>query len=259
VRNYQLIPPSRHPTGVEYEWVRPVDFGSPNYGIYVLADAELERLLGELGITGGFAEAGAEAEGRPEEVRRFGRRLSDEEIKGVRDLLLEYYVPGHRDKILFSLLGVLIKAGVDYESSRRLVELLATEANDEEARQRLYLVDYHYGKRVDAVGVERLRGVSGLREELEAVLRERGLSEDEVARRVSETLTQLYSTLGLTRVPHAAWLKRGGGTVLEWVYAGRQGVYLFKRRSSDDSPVIQIVSNAVIRRVREVRIRGAKT
>ncbi|MCC6024630.1 MAG: hypothetical protein LM600_08015, partial [Thaumarchaeota archaeon] len=141
-------------------------------------------------------------------------------------------------------------------SSRRLVELVAAEANDEEAGQRLYLVDYHYGKRVDAVGVERLKGVSGLREELEAVLRERGLGEDEVARRVSETLTQLYSTLGLTRIPHAAWLKRGGGTVLEWVYAGRQGVYLFKRRSSDDSPVIQIVSNAVIRRVREVRILG---
>jgi hypothetical protein len=256
VKNCQLVPPSRHPTGVEYEWVRPIDFGSPNYGIYVLADAELEALLRELGVLRGPAETGAEAEGRPEEVRRFGRRLSDEEIKGIRDLLLEYYVPGHRDRILFSLLGVLIKAGVDYESSRRLVELLATEANDEEARQRLYLVDYHYGKRVDTVGVERLRGVSGLREELEAVLRERGLSEDEVARRVSETLTQLYSTLGLTRVPHAAWLKRGGGTVLEWVYAGRQGVYLLKRRSSDDSPVIQIVSNAVIRRVREVRILG---
>jgi hypothetical protein len=256
VRNYQLIPPSLHPSGVRYEWVRPIDFGSPNYGIYVLTDAELEALLGGLGVLRGPAETGAEAEGRPEEVRSFGRRLSDEEIKGIRDLLLEYYVPGHRDRILFSLLGVLIKAGVDYESSRRLVELLATEANDEEAGQRLYLVDYHYGERVDAVGVERLKGVSGLREELEAVLRERGLGEDEVARRVSETLTQLYSTLGLTRVPHAAWLKRGGGTVLEWVYAGRQGVYLFKRRSSDDSPVIQIVSNAVIRRVREVRILG---
>jgi hypothetical protein len=264
VKNYQLMPPSTHPTGVRYEWINPIDFNAPNYGIYRLESFEVEKLLNELGvikILNVKPEAGTEAGevGKTEvvgEVRKTVKKLSDDEIKRIRDLILKYYAPGHRDRIIFSLLGVLIKAGVDYESSKRLVELITTEANDEEAGQRLYLVDYHYGKRVNVVGIERLRGISGLRDELESVLRERGLSEDEIAKQVSETISELYSILGLTRVPHTAWLKRKDNMILEWVYAGKQGIYLFKRKSADDSPVIQIISNAVIRKVKEVKVLG---
>ncbi len=49
VNNYQLIPTSTLPTGVRYEWIRPIDLGSPNYGIYSLAGAELEGQIRELG------------------------------------------------------------------------------------------------------------------------------------------------------------------------------------------------------------------
>jgi hypothetical protein len=255
VKNYQLTPPSTHPTGVRYEWINPIDFNAPNYGIYRLESFEVEKLLNELGVIKILdvkPEAGTEAG----EVGKTVKKLSDDEIKRIRDLILKYYAPGHRDRIIFSLLGVLIKAGVDYESSKRLVELITTEANDEEAGQRLYLVDYHYGKRVNVVGIERLRGISGLRDELESVLRERGLSEDEIAKQVSETISELYSILGLTRIPHTAWLKRKDNMILEWVYAGKQGIYLFKRKSADDSPVIQIISNAVIRKVKEVKVLG---
>jgi hypothetical protein len=221
-------------------------------------DEELEQLLRELGVIKPKSIVEGEAE-EPEAVegaRRTKKKLSDDEIKRIRDLILKYYVPGHRDRILFSLLGLLIKAGVDYESSRRLVELITTETNDEEAKQRLYLVDYHYDKRVEAIGIEKLRGVSGLRDELELILRDRGLSEDEIAREVSETISELYSILGLTNIPHTAWLKRKDNMILEWVYAGKQGIYLFKRKSPDDSPVIQIISNAIIKRVKEVKVLG---
>jgi transposase-like protein len=262
VKNYQLIPPSIHPSGVRYEWINPIDFNSPSYGIYPLVMFEVEKLLNELGILKTLdvepeekTEAITETEA-VEGVRRNLKKLSDDEIKRIRDLILKYYIPGHRDRIIFSLLGVLIKAGVDYESSKRLVELVATEANDEEAKQRLYLVDYHYGKRVNVVGIEKLRGISGLRDELESALRERGLSEDEIAKQVSETITELYSALGLAKIPHTAWLKRKDNMVFEWVYAGKQGIYLFKRKSIDDSPVVQIISNAVIRKVKEVKILG---
>jgi len=64
--NYQLIPPSKHKTGVRYEWVRPPDFGLPNLGIYSLEDVELEAIWGELRKLGAskpaWAEARAEAE-----------------------------------------------------------------------------------------------------------------------------------------------------------------------------------------------------
>jgi len=252
VNNYQLIPPSTHPTGVRYEWIQPIDFESPNYGIYKLEESEFRELVKELEGLKKSKEVGV---GEVGEERKVWRRLNEEQIRRLKDLLIKYYEPGHRDRIVFSLLGVLIKAGVDYESSKRLVELIVTEANDEEARQRLYLVDYHYGKRVNTLGVEKLLGVSGLRDELESVLRERGLSEDEIAKQVSETITELYSVLGLTKIPHTAWLKRKGDLILEWVYAGKHGIYMFKR-GSEDKPVTQVISNAVVKDVKEVKVLG---
>jgi hypothetical protein len=252
VNNYQLIPPSIHPTGVRYEWVQPIDFESPNYGVYKLEESEFRELIKELeGLKKSGEEVGAGEVGE----EKVWRKLDEGQIRRLKDLIIKYYEPGHRDRIVFSLLGLLIKAGVDYESSKRLVELITTEANDEEAKQRLYLVDYHYGKRVNTVGVEKLLGVSGLRDELESVLRERGLSEDEIAKQVSETITELYSVLGLTKIPHTAWLKRKGDLILEWVYAGKHGIYLFKR-GSEDKPVTQVISNAVIKDVREVKVLG---
>jgi hypothetical protein len=267
VNNYQLIPPSIHPTGVLYEWVRPLDLSLPNHGLLSLGEEDLKQLLEELSPRTKLEEHVKVEVGRLRELQehdrpvepeqpKAGRALSEDELKRIRDLILEYYVPGHRDKIVFSLLGLLLKAGVSYESSRRLVELITTEAGDEEAKQRLYLVDYHYGKRANVLGVEKLKGVTGLKEELEAVLRERGLGEDEIARKVSETISELYSLLGISRAPSVAWLKRKDNIVLEWVYAGRRGIYLFKRKSREDSPVIQVVSNAVIRAVSEVKVLG---
>jgi hypothetical protein len=273
VNNYQLIPPSLHPTGVKYQWVRPLDLSLPNHGLMSLGEEDLKQLLEELRSLAGEPKPrevktrqpkdGAEAvEAKPEEeapveakVVEATGALSEEELKRIRDLILEYYVPGHRDRIVFSLLGLLLKAGVSYESARRLIELITTEAGDEEAKQRLYLVDYHYGKRASTLGVEKLKGVTGLKEELELVLRGRGLGDDEIARKVSETISELYSVLGIRRAPNVAWLKRKDNMVLEWVYADRRGVYLFKRRPGD-SPVVSVISNAVIRRVCEVKVLG---
>jgi hypothetical protein len=264
--NYQLIPPSLHPTGVRYEWIRPLDPSQPNHGLLTLEEEDLRQLLEELrSIAGvGLREARPKAEARAEAVEARAetrpveatRNLSEEELRRIRDLILEYYVPGHRDKIVFSMLGLLLKAGVSYESARRLVELITTEAGDEEARQRLYLVDYHYNKRANILGVEKLKGVTGLKEELEAVLKERGLGEDEIAKKVSETISELYGMLGVSRAPSVAWLKRKGNVVLEWVYAGKRGVYLFKRKPGDDDPVISVISNAVIRKVSEIKVLG---
>jgi predicted RNA-binding Zn-ribbon protein involved in translation (DUF1610 family) len=47
VNNYALIPPSRHPTGVLYEWIRPFKLEEPNLGVRALIDSEVESLLEE--------------------------------------------------------------------------------------------------------------------------------------------------------------------------------------------------------------------
>jgi hypothetical protein len=263
VKNYQLIPPSLHPSGVAYEWINPPDPDKPFNGIRYMLEAELKALVKELGfelpiantektdIEKQFGDAD-----RPVAVRTEFRRLSEQQVKRIVELLSPYYVEGHRDRIIFSLLGLLIKAGVDRESARRVIERLAVNNNDEEAHQRLYLVDWHYGKRVVERPIEELKGVSGLREELEGVLREQGFGEDEIARRVSEVITELYTILSMNRIPHAAWLKRQGNMLKEWVYAGRQGVCVFKRRGSDSEPEMVIASTAVIKNVKRLKIIG---
>jgi len=49
VNNYALIPPSLHPSGVRYEWIRPFDLDSSNFGVNPLREGELLDLLEELG------------------------------------------------------------------------------------------------------------------------------------------------------------------------------------------------------------------
>ena len=264
VKNYQLIPPSLHPSGLIYTWVNHLDPSKPFYGIRYMLESELRALAKELGFELPLASVEKtdiekqfeESDGKTVATRTEFRRLSEQQVKRIVELLSPYYIEGHRDRIVFSLLGLLIKAGVDCESARRVIECLAVNNNDEEIRQRLYLVDWHYGKRVAERPVEELKGVSGLREELESVLREQGFGEDEIARRVSEVVTELYTILSMNRVPHAAWLKRQGNMLKEWVYAGRQGVYIFKRRGVNQEPEMVIASTAVIKNVKRLKIVG---
>jgi hypothetical protein len=263
VKNYQLIPSSLHPSGLRYKWVNPPDPGKPFYGIKYMLGSELRALAKELGfelpianVEEKSAEKQEESDGKAVAVRIGFRRLSEQQVKRIVELLSPYYVEGHRDRIVFSLLGLLIKAGVDRESTRRVIERLAVDNNDEELHQRLYLVDWHYDRRVAERPIEELKGVSGLKEELESVLREQGFGEDEIARRVSEVITELYTILSMNRIPHAAWLKRQGDMLKEWVYAGRQGVYIFRRRGSDSEPEMVIASTAVIKNVKRLKIIG---
>ena len=251
---YVVAPPSVHPSGKRYRFIE-VDgelLGPPSIAEPIVLSEEEWRELLKLLSPPEESRAGA---GKYASIRA-SKRLSEDQIKRIVELIEPYYVVGHRDLIVFSLLGTLIKAGVDYDSAKRIVELLTTETNDEEADKRLYLVDYHYGKRVESIGVKRLKGVSGLREELEKVLREKGLPEDEVVKKVSETIAEIYSILGLNRGPGVAWLERKGRFIRKWVAVGRQGIYLFRRRDDDDEPVIQIVSSARIRRASAIRVLG---
>ena len=246
---YVVAPPSVHPSGKQYSFIE-VDgelLGPPNIPEPIeLREEEWQELLKLL----------APPEKQVQRTIGPTRTLTEEQIRTIVKLIEPYYVQNHRDLIVFSLLGSLIKAKVDYNSARRIIELLTASTNDEEADKRLYLVDYHYGKRVENLSIERLRGVSGLREEFEKVLREKGLPEDEIVRNVSETIAELYSILGLNRGPGVAWLERKGGFIKKWVAVGRQGIYLFKRGNNDDEPIVQIVSNARIRKAKAIRVLG---
>ncbi len=98
------------------------------------------------------------------------RKLSESEILKVVELLKPAYKPGYRDFIVHYLSGWMKKANVEFESAKRVIELLAQ--GDEEFQARIYVLEWNYGLRGAPKDVEKLKGKSGLQEILEEILGE---------------------------------------------------------------------------------------
>ena len=89
------------------------------------------------------------------------RRLDDEKINTIADLIEPHYVRGQRNNIVFALSGMLRKLGVSYEDALQVVKLLIERTNDEEPRNRIDVVRRTYTKPLDDA---ELLGSSGLLE-----------------------------------------------------------------------------------------------
>jgi hypothetical protein len=204
VNNYQLIPPSLHPTGVRYEWIRPLDPSQKAHGLLTLEEEDLRQLLEELrGLAEELkprpkVEARAEAEPRPEarvEVGQRLRELQEHEVLELVDALLPAYVPGVRQHIWLFLSGWAAKAGVSPVSIARVLKALYDKTGDSDSlRTRASAIAYSYRKAgvslepyakaleellgVKPYGLEKeineeeVKGRSGLQEILEQVLGE---------------------------------------------------------------------------------------
>ena len=189
LRGYELIPPSRHPSGVQYEWVnQPIGSDGLFHPPVELTCEEFRQLINALegGAAGkpGVEEAGEE---RP-------RVLSDDKLLRLKELIKPAYRPGARHDLVLSLSGWCAKARVHPISCIKLVKMLIDETQDKEARDRLSAVIYSYKKAginidefareiEELTGVkpyglekeipqERVRGKSGVQEILESVLGE---------------------------------------------------------------------------------------
>jgi len=171
---YVVAPPSIHPSGARYEFVRSREgvFGPPEVPEPItITENEWKKILKLLGAR--------EVE-KPREEK--GRELADKEILEIVNMLREAYRPGQRDLIVFFLTGWLRKANVSYDSARRVVELLAEE--DEEKDHRIYVLDRTYGLRGNPPS--EYKGKTGLQEILEEVFGEEKALE--VIRRIEEIL-----------------------------------------------------------------------
>ena len=206
VKNYQLIPPSIHPTGIKYEWINSVDFNIPNYGVYKLELFEVERLLSELGIIKTLdvkTEAIEDKEVGKAEVREIPeiregprlRELSDGDILRIKDLIKDAYKPGVRQYLWLFLSGWGAKAKVSPISIGKILKMLYEECGDNDPlRTRASAIVYSYKKAgidltpytndfevlfgVRPYGLEKeineeeIKGKTGLQEILEAQLGE---------------------------------------------------------------------------------------
>ena len=145
INHYALIPPSIHPTGVKYEWIKPFDFEAPNLGVRGLVDSEVETLLKELGkLRARSTESETLAKKTP---RGELRELGDSEALRVKELLKDAYKPGNRQFIWLFLSGWAAKAGVSPLSVARILKMLYDETGDNDSiKMRASAIVYSYKK-----------------------------------------------------------------------------------------------------------------
>jgi len=92
------------------------------------------------------------------------RRLDDEKINVIADLIEPHYFKGQRNEIVFSLAGMLRKLGVSYEDTLQIVKALIERTNDEEPSNRIDAVRRTYAKTTTndkIVGSSRLIHLTG--------------------------------------------------------------------------------------------------
>jgi len=146
---YVVAPPSPHPSGKSYRFVkRPEKISELTWDEYLLLITTLE---GDKG-------------------RESGSHLLESKVLEIVSLIRPIYRPGYRHYIAHYLSAWMRKAEVPYDSARKVVEVLAED--DEERSNRLYQVDWNYGLRDRPVEEEKLKGKSGIQELAEKLLGE---------------------------------------------------------------------------------------
>uniref|UniRef100_A0A7C2NM67 DNA primase/polymerase bifunctional N-terminal domain-containing protein n=1 Tax=Archaeoglobus fulgidus TaxID=2234 RepID=A0A7C2NM67_ARCFL len=132
VTNYQLIPPSLHPSGVRYEWV--IDLNT----ITVLSPARFEEIIREVerAVKGEEKEEKKEKELKASQASHkvsYLRKLSDEEIGQIVEKLKPHYKVGERQNIWLYLSGWFAKAGISPVSAAKVLLRLYSENKDDDS------------------------------------------------------------------------------------------------------------------------------
>jgi len=170
---YVVAPPSPHPSGSRYEFTKkPEKIADLTAGEYITL---LSFLEGD----------NVKEDIKPElPAKENGVKLPESKILEIVNLLRLIYRPGFRNYVVLFLTGWLKKAGVDYGSARKVIEILAE--GDEEKDIRLYVLDRTYGLKGNPPSEDELKGKSGIQEIAEKILgEERSL---ELIRRLEEHL-----------------------------------------------------------------------
>jgi hypothetical protein len=123
IRGYQLLPPSLHPSGVVYEWVVSPWAGGGFAHPKELTAEEFRRLVEMLGGLQKAEEAPKPQGEAPKGCKRL-RELSDRDIDAVLEIIKPYYIKNHRNRILYSLLGILKRRCYSEASIRRFYDKL---------------------------------------------------------------------------------------------------------------------------------------
>jgi hypothetical protein len=139
---YVVAPPSLHPSGKHYIFIRFTK--TTGHEIRVITEAQYSRLLATLeGVT--QSKLPEERKVEVEKPREITSKLTDEQIQGITKVLEPVYKQGHRHNIILYLSGWLYTRGVSYESAEKLVKTICEHYQDEECNDRLYTLKDTYG------------------------------------------------------------------------------------------------------------------
>ncbi|ACP54414.1 bifunctional DNA primase/polymerase [Saccharolobus islandicus] len=164
---YVVAPPSIHPSGKTYEFVRFSK--TTGHEIRVITEEQYKKILTilenvtESTITDTAIEKG--------EIRH-DKKLSENTILRIIDILSPVYKEGVRHDIVMYLSGWLYKAGIELESAKKLILLLCDKFKDEECNDRIYTLERTYGLKGNQPPKDRLKTSSGLYEIFSNVLTE---------------------------------------------------------------------------------------
>jgi len=168
---YVVAPPSLHPSGKQYRFIK----GS-NTPIAEVSKKKFKEILDSIEKIAGKKDEEREKREDSEELddieNKGGKQrgLTNAQILEIIDLFKPFYHEGDRFEIVGSLIATLIKLQYSCESIRQLIDTMTTALNDEEKKDRLYLVDYHCNKKVQQLGKKKLKGISGIRKVVEKTL-----------------------------------------------------------------------------------------
>jgi ribosomal protein L37AE/L43A len=216
VENYQLIPPSKHKHGIQYEWINPIALDKPFAGIVILGEKEVSQLLKELIVT--------EEKSPQQEVTSQGkngelRELEDAKILQAKETLKTVYVPGFRQTLWLYFSGWGAKAGISPISIARILKMLYEETQDTDSlKTRAGALVYTYGKAginlepykedlkalfgeepyglLKQYSPENVKGYTGLQEIFESVFKSKGMSEKDAEENAISLINALSEVLG---------------------------------------------------------------
>lgn len=161
---FVLAPPSRHPSGITYEFVNHIrepmivdDFLQAIKKRCQALEARIPSIQ--------FAHPTVNQDW----TRSFGlkrrRRIAEQDKARVIDAMAPFWTRGRRNQLTMYLSGLFLKRGMAEDDARDIISRICDLASDEEKTQRLAQVVYHYRK--DPSVWAQMKGISGLREILD--------------------------------------------------------------------------------------------
>ena len=212
---YVVAPPSLHPSGKQYTFVRFTK--TTGHEIRVITEEQYNRLLELLErVTGAklsfrwvqVDERKEQKNEEPKRVENIEHEDTTEEVKHERSLtnaqiveimktLEPIYKPGIRHGVILYLVGWLYKAGISYESAEALVKAICDNFKDEECEDRLYTLKDTYGigvkpreERIKAEG----KGLKTKKGILDWVVNENKVVNEETALAIIKRLEEILET-----------------------------------------------------------------